>query len=459
MIRPLATPLAGGLLTAGPLTAGPLTPTRILPGLLLVSLLAPLLLPGLLATAAAADPATIATAAAADPATIATAAAADPATIATAATHATTTDPAIRVYWTEWRSYNPTLSRIARAPADGGSAETLLTGFHHDTGLGDLAIDTDAGKLYWANRPADLIECANLDGTARDTVLADVNAVGLALDLAGGKIYWADYTYSDPRIRRADLDGTDVQDLVSASDGCQLEGLVLDLAAGKLYWAERMDQQIWRANLDGSGAQRILECWQGIGHPWGLALAGGRIYWPTGESIMSATLDGDDVTTVIDDLPDAPRSLEIDHAAGRLYWVTGDMSGAMVQRMNLDGTGLQTLVEGLYYGYGLALEYAAAVPVPDTPTASVHLRSHPNPFNPHTTLAFDLPRAGPVTLAVIAADGTRVRTLMQGWRAAGHHEVAWDGRDASGRAVASGVYLCHLTGASGTTAHAVTLVR
>ncbi len=392
-----------------------------------VPFLAPLLLLGALATGAAADPGT--------------------------------TDTATRVYWTEWRSYDPTLSRIARAPADGGGAETLLTGFHHDTGLGDLAIDADAGKLYWANRPDDLIECANLDGSDRDTVLAGVNAVGLALDPAGGKIYWADYTYDDPRICRADLDGSDAEDLVAASEGCQLEGLVLDLAAGKLYWAERIDQQIWRADLDGGSAQRILECWQGIGHPWGLALAAGRIYWPTGDAIMSATLDGDDVVTVIDDLADNPRSLEIDHADGRVYWVTGDLSGAMVQRMHLDGTGLETLVEGLYYGYGLALEYGAAVPVPDTPAARVHLRSHPNPFNPQTTLVMDLPRAGPVTLTVIAADGTLVRTLLQGWCAAGPHTIPWDGRDAAGRAVASGVYLCRLTWAAGTTAHPVTLVR
>jgi hypothetical protein len=131
----------------------------------------------------------------------------------------------------------------------------------------------------------------------------------------------------------------------------------------------------------------------------------------------------------------------------------------MVQRMNLDGTGLQTLVEGLYYGYGLALEYGEAVPVPDTPVARVRLGSHPNPFNPRTTLAFELPEAGPATLAVIAADGTHVRTLHRGWCAAGGHAVTWDGRDATGRAMASGVYLCRLTSPAGTVSHAVTLVR
>jgi flagellar hook assembly protein FlgD len=89
----------------------------------------------------------------------------------------------------------------------------------------------------------------------------------------------------------------------------------------------------------------------------------------------------------------------------------------------------------------------------------VRLGSHPNPFNPRTTLAFELPEAGPATLAVIAADGTHVRTLHRGWCAAGGHAVTWDGRDATGRAMASGVYLCRLTSPAGTVSHAVTLVR
>jgi len=353
-------------------------------------------------------------------------------------------DPATRVYWTEWRAYNPGGSRIARASVDGGEVETVHDGFWEDVGLKDLAIDNARGHLYWANPAAGLIERSNLDGTARDTVVAGAHPVGLALDTAGERIYWADYTYSDPRLRRADLDGGDVQDLVSASDGCVLEGVVLDLAAGHLYWAERAAQHIKRANLDGSGVTLILACWQGVGHPWGLALAGDRLYWASGEQILSATKTGEDVQTVIDGLPDAPRSLEVDHATGQIYWVTGALSGAVLQRMFLDGSGLETLVSGLRYGYGLALETGEPIAAPQLPAPLVSLRGYPNPFNPTTTLRFDLPAGQPVRLQLHALDGALLRVLLDEWRPAGRHSVRWDGRDGQGRALASGVYLARL---------------
>ena len=71
-------------------------------------------------------------------------------------------------------------------------------------------------------------------------------------------------------------------------------------------------------------------------------------------------------------------------------------------------------------------------------------RVHPNPFNPGTTVTFSLARGGQVDLAVYDASGRRVATLAARPFAAGEHAVAWDGRDASGRAAASGMYLLRL---------------
>jgi hypothetical protein len=65
----------------------------------------------------------------------------------------------------------------------------------------------------------------------------------------------------------------------------------------------------------------------------------------------------------------------------------------------------------------------------------------PNPFNPLTTLAFDLPRASFVVVDVFAVDGRRVRTLLREELGAGPQSVQWDGTDDAGNRLASGTYL------------------
>jgi hypothetical protein len=68
----------------------------------------------------------------------------------------------------------------------------------------------------------------------------------------------------------------------------------------------------------------------------------------------------------------------------------------------------------------------------------------PNPFNPRTTLSFDLHRPGRVDLSVFDARGRRVAHLVGGSRAAGAHVAVWNGCDDTGRAVPSGVYFAKL---------------
>jgi nitrous oxidase accessory protein NosD len=93
---------------------------------------------------------------------------------------------------------------------------------------------------------------------------------------------------------------------------------------------------------------------------------------------------------------------------------------------------------------------AAVTSAPDAaPAAPVLRASRPNPFNPRTEIAFDLPATGRATLRIYDPAGRLVCTLLDADLPAGPGAVTWDGRDAAGRAVAAGAYLYRLTFAGG----------
>jgi len=81
----------------------------------------------------------------------------------------------------------------------------------------------------------------------------------------------------------------------------------------------------------------------------------------------------------------------------------------------------------------------------DTPIASTRLGQNiPNPFNPTTTIRFTLASSERVTISVYDATGSHVRTLIDEVRPAGENDVQWDGRDARGASMGSGVYFYRL---------------
>ncbi|NNE42625.1 MAG: hypothetical protein HKN12_00315 [Gemmatimonadetes bacterium] len=72
------------------------------------------------------------------------------------------------------------------------------------------------------------------------------------------------------------------------------------------------------------------------------------------------------------------------------------------------------------------------------------LPNRPNPFDHATQVTFDVARAGDVKLGVYDVGGRLVKSLWNGRAVPGRHAADWDGRDASGRSVAAGVYLVRL---------------
>lgn len=76
-----------------------------------------------------------------------------------------------------------------------------------------------------------------------------------------------------------------------------------------------------------------------------------------------------------------------------------------------------------------------------TPHAFALHQNTPNPFNPVTTIRFDLPVPGRIGLSIYSVDGRLVRRLLRDELPAGAHVVDWDGRDERGHLVGTGIYL------------------
>jgi hypothetical protein len=74
------------------------------------------------------------------------------------------------------------------------------------------------------------------------------------------------------------------------------------------------------------------------------------------------------------------------------------------------------------------------------PTTFALGQNYPNPFNPETVIEFALPTTGEISLRIYNVAGQLVRTLVSGTTPAGYYQVRWDGRDANGSNVSSGVY-------------------
>jgi flagellar hook assembly protein FlgD len=74
--------------------------------------------------------------------------------------------------------------------------------------------------------------------------------------------------------------------------------------------------------------------------------------------------------------------------------------------------------------------------------------NYPNPFNPQTTIAYELPQTESVRLTVYDILGREVVRLIDQTQAAGYHEVVWNGLDAAGNSVSSGIYLYRLQAGS-----------
>jgi len=135
---------------------------------------------------------------------------------------------------------------------------------------------------------------------------------------------------------------------------------------------------------------------------------------------------------------------------GSFVWMdpSPPRSGAEYWLREIAGDGTETW-------FGPAVLAEAAAP----PQAVVLAQNQPNPFNPRTTIHFEIGVGGPVRLTVHDVRGRRVATLLDEVRSAGPGDVVWHGLDDRGRALASGTYFIRLATSQGVSTRKATLAR
>ncbi len=209
---------------------------------------------------------------------------------------------------------------------------------------------TDVGEpqampeLYWTDWGTHKIQRADLDGSnVEDVVTRGLDTpVGLAVDVSAGKMYWSDM--STKKIQRADLDGSNVEDLVTSGLHTPV-WLALDASGGKMYWTDWGTDRIQRADLDGSNVENLVVA-GGLNSPAGLVLdvSGGKMYWTdsSADKIQRADLDGSNVEDLITSGFGSPSGLALDIASGKMYWT--DRETGEIRRADMDGSNIEDLV-------------------------------------------------------------------------------------------------------------------
>jgi|GEM_PF-4757795 len=372
-------------------------------------------------------------------------------------TFVTTATAQSKMYWSEHVSD----AKIRCADLDGSNIEDIFTvntpGF---SAAFDLVTDDVGGKLLWIDHVSGKIQRADLDGNNLEDILTGLTGPNdIALDATGGKIYWTDYDFSifSGNIRRANLDGSSVEDLVDLGTSTPT-GLALDISGGKMYWTTSQPGRIQRANLDGSDSELLLEIQ--TSRSIALDVPGGKMYWTddglSDPAIQRADLDGSNSEILVSNGPtpvlERPWGITLDLQQGKMYWT--DFNAEKIQRADLDGSNLEDVIaSGIASPQYMDISQPGPNAIDDVVKTipSVHAleQNFPNPFNPTTTISFDiLGTSGTkqnVSLIIYDSRGHHVKTLVDRTREPGHYQIQWDGKNTTDEAVGSGIYFYKLT--------------
>jgi DNA-binding beta-propeller fold protein YncE len=247
-------------------------------------------------------------------------------------------------------------------------------------------------RLYFLDLAAGRVLTSNPDGSDLKTIVNEGRRLpdGIVVDVAGGHVYWTNMgnpKANDGTIDRADLDGTNVTNIVPSGATWTPKQLQLDAKNRKLYWSDREGMRVMRSNLDGSNIETLVETGHGDtdrldARNWCVGIAvdvkSGKFYWtqkgnddagqgrifragieiPKGQTPANRQ----DIEILYNNLPE-PIDLDLDLSNRIMYWTDrGDPPrGNTVSRAPMDATTgnrpePEIVLNHLMEGIGLALD-------------------------------------------------------------------------------------------------------
>jgi hypothetical protein len=248
------------------------------------------------------------------------------------------------------------------------------------------------GRLFLLDLSDNRVLSLNPDGSDRTVIVTECRYPdGIVVDVAAGHIYWTNMgnpKANDGSIERADLDGRNRKTIVPQGGTFTPKQVQLEKKSRKLYWCDREGMRVMRADLDGSNIETLVDASQGDPRPgpdatkWCVGVAvdvdGGKVYWtqkgadnagrgrmfragidvPTGQTASNRA----DIEVLYDGLPE-PIDLDLDLNNRVMYWTDrGDPPrGNTVNRapMDSDAEGRpapEIVFSHLMEGIGIALD-------------------------------------------------------------------------------------------------------
>jgi len=369
--------------------------------------------------------------------------------------------------------------------ADDGTATVVGTGFNGPSGLAQNTLATD--PLLYVSDDNNGLYTQALGDVFTTVATGFNNPNGLYYDVANNDMYIAEGVpvslLVDGQVLLLDLDTMGQTVLAQGYDNPQA---VVQTTSGVVYFTD-YSGDVFVINptdtlpLDAiSNPATVLASGVAPGTEGGLVMDASETFlyvsdYNEGKVFKVST--GGSVTELVDFSNFASRGLALSPDGGTLY-ITGYLSDEIVAYDLINDTAT-LFADGASTGGLLNGPFGMVISANDYPpfdggawdTAVLEDRSeavpdqlalqqnYPNPFNSGTVIEFALPRAHEVDLRLYNLAGQEVLQLATGAREAGLYSLLWDGTDAQGQLLASGVYLYRLETGDRTLTRSLLLLR